>query len=76
MSGQELIRLYAHGGDTAAALSMLERGVAARNRGLHYILIDSFLDPLRSEPRFRSILTKFFPADTIDAKDRRRWARA
>jgi tetratricopeptide (TPR) repeat protein len=76
VSGFYLARLYAWGGDTAAALTMLERAFAAGCRDLIGMLTDPFLSRLRGEPRFRALLARIFPADAIVAEERRLRTRA
>jgi len=46
---------YAQWGDTAKALSSLEKALRTRNDALVYLKTWPLLDPLRKEPRFRAI---------------------
>jgi TolB-like protein/predicted Zn-dependent protease len=51
----EYASVYAQWGDTAKALSCLDKAVATRDVSLYYLKIDPLLDPLRKEPRFQAI---------------------
>jgi TolB-like protein len=55
--------IYAQLGDREAALSALERAYEIKDAGLTTMLVDPWLDPVRSEPRFKAIVGKMnFPA--------------
>jgi TolB-like protein/Flp pilus assembly protein TadD len=51
----EYAEIYAQWGDTARALSCLDRALSIRQESLHWLRIDPLLDPLRTEPRFQAI---------------------
>jgi TolB-like protein/Tfp pilus assembly protein PilF len=53
--GVFLAMIYAQRGDTARALAELDRAVAEHDPYLEYVKTNSFLDPLRKEPRFQAI---------------------
>ena len=55
-------RLYAHAGETARALSWLEKSFQEREPFMVSLNVDPFWDPLRSDPRFQDILRRMnFP---------------
>jgi hypothetical protein len=45
-------------GDTTAALDWLERAFAERSPWIGYLAVDPRLTPLRSHPRFQSLVRK------------------
>jgi tetratricopeptide (TPR) repeat protein len=47
---------YAELGDRERAMVMLERAVAARTPSVSYLLVDPRFDPLRTEPRFNTLI--------------------
>jgi hypothetical protein len=53
-----LARDYADLGDKERALQQLEQAFKNRNEIRIWILIDVELDPLRSEPRFQSLIKR------------------
>jgi serine/threonine-protein kinase len=58
----ECARVYAQRRNADAAIDYLERAVTARNVGLIFIIPDPFLDPIRSDPRFNSLIQRLnFP---------------
>jgi TolB-like protein/Tfp pilus assembly protein PilF len=50
--------VLAQWGESDAALTALERGLAARDAGLGYIKTDPMLDPVRKSPRFAALLKR------------------
>jgi hypothetical protein len=48
--------IFAQWGDVPRALDALERAVALRDGGLVYTKEDPLVDPLRNEPRFKTVL--------------------
>lgn len=57
--------IHAQWGEPAKALDNLERARKVMDPGLTQIVEDTFLDPLRSEPRFQAVLHSLdFPAGT------------
>ena len=52
----EIARLYARAGEKERALEWLEKAYQERNSQLVYINAEPVWDPLRSDPRFQSIL--------------------
>jgi hypothetical protein len=44
-------------GEKSAALDWLDKAYKERNDRLVYLAVDPIADPLRSEPRFRNLLT-------------------
>jgi TolB-like protein/tetratricopeptide (TPR) repeat protein len=54
--------IYAQWGDIPLALAALERAFRTRDPGISWIKVDPLLDPLRKEPRFKSVLASLhFP---------------
>jgi tetratricopeptide (TPR) repeat protein len=54
--------IYAQRGDIPRALTWLETAERIGDTGLHYMRVDPFVDPLRTEPRFQAIERKLnFP---------------
>jgi tetratricopeptide (TPR) repeat protein len=51
-------QILAQAGKADAALGALEKAAAAQDSGLVYLLIDPFLEPLREQPRFKSLLQR------------------
>ena len=49
-------QIEAQGKDVARAMATLDRAYAARDSGLVYLLNDPFLEPLRSEARYKALL--------------------
>jgi len=47
--------IYAQWGNTSKALEWLETALRSRDPGLEELKVDSFLDPLRNEPRFQAV---------------------
>jgi TolB-like protein/Tfp pilus assembly protein PilF len=54
----EIALIYAGLGDKEEAFSWLERSFKARDKGLTYLKMDPGMDPLRSDPRFESLLRR------------------
>jgi len=56
-------QVYSLLGDKLRALSALDRAWEIRDSGLMWLKVDSTLEPLRNEPRFKALLEKLdFPA--------------
>jgi len=54
--------IYAQRGDIPRALTWLDTAERVGDTGLHFMRVDPFVDPLRTEPRFRAIERKLnFP---------------
>jgi TolB-like protein/Flp pilus assembly protein TadD len=54
--------IYAQRGDIPRALTWLDTAERVGDTGLHYMRVDPFVDPLRTEPRFQAIERKLnFP---------------
>ena len=51
-------QILAQAGQLDTALGALEKAAAAQDSGLVYLLIDPFLEPLRQDPRFKSLLQR------------------
>lgn len=49
---------YTHAGDADKAMPWLEEAVKARSFGITYLGVDPVFDPLRSDPRFVSLLKR------------------
>jgi serine/threonine protein kinase/Tfp pilus assembly protein PilF len=58
VSPGELAVLYSGLGDKEQALAALERAYTAHDLQMQFLGIDPFLDPLRSEPRFKDLVRK------------------
>jgi serine/threonine-protein kinase len=59
----QIAEIEAQLGDREAALSALERAYDIKDAGLSTMLVDAWLDPVRSEPRFEAIVRKMnYPA--------------
>jgi TolB-like protein/Tfp pilus assembly protein PilF len=54
----ETALIYTAMGDKDNAFKWLERGFAIHDKGVTYLRIDPFLDPLRSDPRFAELLKR------------------
>ena len=55
--------IYAQLGDADSAFANLENGFAIKDAGLQGLKTDPFMDPIRSDPRFETLLRKMnFPA--------------
>jgi len=52
----EIALIYAGLGDKDAAFAWLEKSWKVRDKGLTYLKMDPGMDPLRSDPRFQSLL--------------------
>ena len=65
LTAYDRARIHAQRGETAKALDALEEALAAKNPDLQYIAFDNFLDPIRSDPRFKAIQDKIIPPDLI-----------
>ena len=50
--------VHAQRGETSEALAALEEAWRVRDAGLLYLPSDPFFDPIRTEPRFKSLETK------------------
>jgi hypothetical protein len=50
--------VYAAAGNKDEALTLLERALASKDRHLLFIKVYPFVDPLRNEPRFHTILAQ------------------
>ena len=48
--------IFAQWGDVPRALEALDRAVVLRDGGLAFAKVDSLIDPLRREPRFKAVL--------------------
>jgi hypothetical protein len=58
----QFAEIYAQRGDIPRALAWLETADRVGDTGLHYMLADNFVDPLRGEPRFKAVFAKLnFP---------------
>lgn len=57
-SHYQAAQVRAQRGESAAALAALEEGFATRDPGLLWMRNDPLLDPLRSESRFRNLLSR------------------
>ena len=53
-----MARLYASLGDTAEAITWLERLYDGHHGSVVYLKVDPHLDPLRGDPRFQALLNK------------------
>ncbi len=54
--------IYAEFGDKERALAALEQGLEIRDSGLAWIRVDPYLDPLRGERRFQTLIGRLdFP---------------
>ena len=56
VSPLDLARLHAQVGQKEKAFAMLEKAVAERSPGLVFLKVDRAWDPIRSDPRFESIV--------------------
>jgi serine/threonine-protein kinase len=56
----QVAEIYAQVGDTDKAIGALETAWTKRDSGLASMLGDPFLDPVRSDPRFRTIAARIF----------------
>lgn len=54
----EIALIYAALGDKDNAFKWLDHGVAIHDKGVTYLQIDPFLDPLRSDARFTALLKR------------------
>jgi TolB-like protein/Tfp pilus assembly protein PilF len=54
----EIALVYAGLGDKDSAFQWLERAYQARDKGLTYLKADPCLDPLRSDPRFATLIKR------------------
>ena len=54
----EIALVYAGLKDNDQAFEWLERSYQVRDKGLTYLMVDPCLDPLRSDPRFHSLLQR------------------
>ena len=55
-------QVYSQWGDKQQALTWLETAYRIRDPGLLQLKVDVFMDPIRTEPRFQSVLAKMqFP---------------
>jgi hypothetical protein len=54
----EIALVYAGLRENDAALSWLEKALHARDKGLTYLLIDPCVEPLRTDPRFASLVKR------------------
>ena len=54
----EIAFIFAALGDKDNAFTWLERAFQARDKGILYLKIDPCLDPLRSDPRFQSLISR------------------
>jgi serine/threonine-protein kinase len=60
----QLAQLHAQRGELDEAFAALERGLRVRDSGLVTLLVDPFLDPIRTDPRFRQFCSKInFPPE-------------
>ena len=58
----EVALVYAGLGEGDEAFAWLERAYQVRDKGLTFLKIDPCLDPLRSDPRFKNLLSRMnFP---------------
>jgi eukaryotic-like serine/threonine-protein kinase len=58
VSPYELARLYVGLGDREEAFAYLERAYTTHDQGMQDLKVDSFLEPLRSDPRFTDLLRR------------------
>jgi len=60
----EIALVYAGLGDKDSAFEWLEKAYQARDKGMAYLKVDPCLDPLRSDPRFASLVKRVgFPEE-------------
>ena len=52
----EQAEIYAQNGDGDLAIDYLKKPVSQRDPGFIFILVDPFLDPIRTDPRFKEII--------------------
>lgn len=57
-SNHEYAEIYAQLGDKDSAFAALDRAYEFKDSGLISLRVDQFLDPLRSDPRFKALLRK------------------
>ena len=57
---------YAEVGDRERAFAMLERAIATRTPSVSYLLVDPRFDPLRTDPRFNTLIAGTNLGRTID----------
>jgi TolB-like protein/tetratricopeptide (TPR) repeat protein len=56
LSAYQYVEIFAQWGDVPRALDALDRAVAVRDGGLSFTKVDPMVDPLRNEPRFKTVL--------------------
>ena len=56
MDAFNVAAVYTHAGDVDKAISWLQKAVDARSFGISFLGVDPTFDPLRSDPRFLSLL--------------------
>jgi tetratricopeptide (TPR) repeat protein len=63
----EIAIIYAGLGDKESAFKWLEQAYQARDKGMTYLKIDPCVDPLRSDPRFASLIQRVgFPDEQAE----------
>jgi TolB-like protein len=70
MDAFNMAAVYMHAGDSDKALSWLQKAVQTRSFGVTFLGVDPTFDPLRSDPRFVSLLRHIGltqPAQLIEA---------
>jgi hypothetical protein len=58
-------QIYAQSGDKARAFAALDRAWEIRDAGLARVKTDSYVEPLRSDPRYAALLKKLNFPDRI-----------
>lgn len=59
----EQAEIYAQNGDVDLAIDFLKKPVSQKDPGFIFILVDPFLDPIRTDPRFNQIVRSLdFPS--------------
>jgi tetratricopeptide (TPR) repeat protein len=56
--------IYAQWGQKPEALHWLDEAVRLKDPGLYDVVLDPFLDPIRSEPRFKDVLRRLMTSGT------------
>jgi len=54
----QIAEVYAQWGDPDNAMTWLERGYRIRDPGLQYLVLDSFMDPIREDSRFQALVDR------------------
>jgi hypothetical protein len=71
VSAYHVAAIHAALGDTTAALDWLDRALAERSPWIGYLEVDPRLEPLRSRPRFQSLVSKVHLAAVHSRRDGR-----